>query len=166
MTRSPALDPDARKKILKSLTYGLHILTALHEGDVAAGTITWLSQASFNPPLVMVGVKVGSRLHAAVESSGQFAVNIVGDEQAPVAAAFFRPARREGDRLNGFAFEPGPLTGAPLLVDLPGWFEAKVVETVKRGDHTVFVAEVVSAGMRGDAVQPLSLRSTNWSYGG
>ncbi len=161
-----AIDPDVRRKALKSLTYGLHVLTARLGDEVVAGTITWLSQASFNPPLVMVGIKVGSRLHAAIETTGQFAVNVGGDDQAPVAAAFFRPSRVEGDRVNGFEFEPGPAPGAPLLVDLPVWFEARVVETIKRGAHTVFVAEVLSSGIRTEAPQPLSLRATNWSYGG
>ena len=50
--------------------------------------------------------------------------------------------------INGLAFEPGPETGAPLLLDLPAWFEARVTDMVKRGDHTVVVAEVINAGLR------------------
>ena len=166
MTNASAIDPDVRKKVLRSLTYGLHVLTAIADGEVAAGTVTWLSQASFNPPLVMVGVKADSRLHAVVERAGAFAVNVVDGEHAAVAAAFFRPTQVVGDRINGFAFEPGPQTQAPLLVDLPLWFEAKVVDSIKRGDHTVFVAELLAGGVRDEAAEPLALRSTAWSYGG
>jgi flavin reductase (DIM6/NTAB) family NADH-FMN oxidoreductase RutF len=72
----------------------------------------------------------------------------------------------DGDLLNGYRFEPGPETGAPVLVDVPYWFEARVTDTVKRGDHTVFVAEVVNAGVRDESVTPLLLRSTGMSYGG
>jgi len=50
-----------KKQTLRLLTYGLYILTAAAEGELAGGTITWLSQASFTPPLVMVGVKVDSK---------------------------------------------------------------------------------------------------------
>ncbi|MBU6427943.1 MAG: flavin reductase family protein [Cyanobacteria bacterium REEB65] len=160
------MNPDVRKKVLKSLTYGLHVLAACVDGEIAAGTVTWLSQASFQPPLVMVGIKADSRLHALIERSRQFAVNVVDSEHASMAAAFFRPTTIEGNRLNGFAFEPGPQTGAPLLIDLPVWFEASVLESVKRGDHTVFVAEILSGGVRDESAQPLALRATNWSYGG
>ncbi len=154
-----------RKKVLRMITYGLYIMTAADGEDIAAGAVTWLSQASFEPPLIMVGVKVGSHLHQQIDRTGTFAVNILAADQQDVAQAFFGPTRREGDRLNGYPFERGPTTGAPLLIDLPAWFEARVVDRVARGDHTVFVAEVVNAGVRREA-KPLALRDTPWMYGG
>ena len=57
-------------------------------------------------------------------------------------------------------------TGAPLLLELPAWFEAQVTDAVKQGDHTVYVAEVVEAGVRDKAIRPLQLVDTGWSYGG
>ena len=57
-------------------------------------------------------------------------------------------------------------TGAPLLVELPYWFEATVTDTIARGDHTVFVAEVVNAGVRDDSATPMLLRATGMNYGG
>jgi len=41
-----------------------------------------------------------------------------------------------------------------------------VTDTIRRGDHTVFVAEVVNAGVRDDTATPLLLRSTGMNYGG
>lgn len=55
---------------------------------------------------------------------------------------------------------------APLLVDLPAWFEARVTDAVKRGNHTVFVAQVVNAGLRDSAARPLEMWDTGWFYGG
>jgi hypothetical protein len=37
---------------------------------------------------------------------------------------------------------------------------------VKRGDHTVVVAEVVEAGVRNPDATPMALRDTTWHYGG
>jgi flavin reductase (DIM6/NTAB) family NADH-FMN oxidoreductase RutF len=53
-----------------------------------------------------------------------------------------------------------------LLLETPYWFEATVTDTVKRGDHTVFVAEVVNAGVRDAKAAPMLLRSTGMNYGG
>ncbi|NPA26519.1 MAG: flavin reductase family protein [Chloroflexi bacterium] len=160
------MDPQAKKHALRQITYGLYVLTAAHDGDIAAGTVNWLSQASFDPPLVMVAVKRDSRLHDLIEKSGHFAVNILASGQKDLAAAFFRPTKVEDGRINGLAFEPGPKTGAPLLLDAPAWFEARVTDAIRRGDHTVFVAEVINAGVRDPNAQPLTLRETGWFYGG
>lgn len=160
------MEAESRKHVLRMITYGLYVLTAAEGDEVAAATVTWLAQASFNPPLVMAAVKVDSHTHALVEKSGQFAVNILASGQKELAAAFFRPSVVEGGKLNGLAFEPGPQTGAPLLTDLPAWFEARVVQAVKGGDHTVYVAEVINAGVRDRNARPLALSETGWSYGG
>ncbi len=160
------MDPEIKKQVLRKLTYGLYILTAAHEDDLAGGTVNWLSQTSFSPPLVMVGVKADSHLHQLVERSGAFAVNILAADQKEVAAAFFRPSEVKDGRLNGYAFEAGAETGAPLLIDLPAWFEARVTDTIKRGDHTVFVAEVINAGLRNAEAHPLVMWDTGWFYGG
>ena len=160
------MDPKARKHVLRMISYGLYVMTAVDGDEVAAGTVTWLSQASFEPPLVMVAVRADSNLHRLVEKTGRFAVSIVGEGQKDMAAAFFRAAEVSDGTINGYAFEPGPTTGAPLLLDAPAWFEAQVTDVVKRGDHTVFVAEVVDAGVRHPDMAPLALRDTGWSYGG
>jgi len=111
-------------------------------------------------------VKTDNDTHRLIKRTGQFAVNVLADGQLDIAKAFFRSATLEGDTINGHRFEPGPQTGAPLLVELPYWFEARVTDTVERGDHTVFVAEVVGAGVRDEEAAPMLLRSTGMNYGG
>jgi flavin reductase (DIM6/NTAB) family NADH-FMN oxidoreductase RutF len=51
-------------------------------------------------------------------------------------------------------------------LDAPGWFECKVTDLVKRGDHTVVVAELVEAGVRDRNATSMALRDTTWHYGG
>jgi flavin reductase (DIM6/NTAB) family NADH-FMN oxidoreductase RutF len=160
------MDPQAKKVALRAINYGLHVLTAIDGDQVGAAGVNWLTQASFEPPLIAVGVKTDSDSHAIIERTGAFAVNVLADDQLDIGKAFFRTTTVEEGRLNGYAFEPGPETGAPLLRDTPYWFEARVTDTVKRGDHTVFVAEVVNAGVRDDTATPLLLRSTGMNYGG
>lgn len=160
------MDPQSKKVALRAINYGLFILTAAEGDSLAAAGVNWLSQASFEPPLIMVGVKSDSETHALIERTGALAVNVLGESQIDIGKAFFRTTVVEGDTLNGYTFERGPQTGCPLLVDLPYWFEARVTDTICRGDHTVIVAEVVEAGVRDASVTPLLLRSTGMNYGG
>jgi flavin reductase (DIM6/NTAB) family NADH-FMN oxidoreductase RutF len=160
------MDPQAKKVALRAINYGLHVLTAMDGEDVGAGGVNWLTQASFEPPLIVAAVKADSDSHRLIERTGVFAVNVLGQDQLDLGKAFFRTSTVEGDTINGYRFERGPQTGAPLLLDLPYWFEARVTDTIKGGDHTVFVAEVVNAGVRDDSVTPMLLRSTGMNYGG
>src|SRR5690242_6891393 len=158
------MDPAIKKKALRMITYGLFVATSRDDSGPSAGTINWISQSSFTPPLIMVAIKGDSALHRAIGSSHSFIVHVVAKDQKDLATSFFRGAELSGDRLNGYLIEDGP-NGIPLLIDPPAWFECRVVNQVGGGDHTVFVAEVVDAGVRKDA-EPLTLRDTGFFYGG
>lgn len=160
------MDPQDKKVALRAITYGLYVMTSSSDEGDAAGGVNWLTQVSFDPPLVAAGVKADSGLAAAIEASGTFAVNVLADDQLDVAKAFFRSTEVDGDRINGYRFERGVASSAAVLDDVPYWFEARVTDTVARGDHTVYVAEVVGAGVRDAARVPLNLRSTGMNYGG
>ena len=142
------MDADTKKTALRMIPYGLYVLTAQDsEGRVAAATVNWVTQTSFAPPLVAVGVKVGSGTHAIVSESGRFALNVLGKEQAGLAYAFFKSHERHGDSIGGQPFEHSP-QGMPLLTQLPAWLECKVVDIVEHGDHAVVIGEVTEAGVR------------------
>ncbi len=160
------MDEKIRQHVLRMIPYGLYVATARHGDEVAAATISWLSQASFQPPLVMAALKKDGYLYALVRQAGGFAVNVLGSGQKDMAAAFFRGGRLEDGKLNGYPVEPGPVTAAPLLVDAPAWFEVRVTDVVERGDHAVVVGEVVEVGLRDPEARPLLLSETGWHYGG
>ncbi len=161
------MDEEAKRQVLRRIPYGMFVMTATAGGKPAASTLTWMSQCSFHPPLIMIGVQSNSLTHAAIEASGALAVNFLAESQWEIAEKFFRPPEdAESNRLHGMPCEPGPETGSPLLTDLPAWIEARVTDRVERGDHTVYVCEVVGAGARDPGFSPLLLGSTTWNYGG
>lgn len=110
-----ALDQQVKKTALRAINYGLHVLTARSGDEVAAAGVNWLTQASFEPPLVVTGVKTDNDSHRLIEESGVFAVNVLGRDQLDVGKAFFRTSVVEGDTINGYRFEPGPENGCPLI---------------------------------------------------
>lgn len=160
------MDPQAKKVALRSITYGLYVLTAIDGDEVAAAGVNWLTQASFEPPLIVAGVKADSGAATIIKRTGAFAVNTLAADQLDIGKAMFRSTTAEDGKVNGYAYEPGPATGAPLLLDTPYWFEARVTDTIDRGDHLIFVAEVVDAGVRNAEAKPLNLRDTGMNYGG
>src|SRR2546422_4622212 len=141
------MDPNTKKTTLRMIPYGLYVLTAAHaDGRVAAATVNWVTQASFEPPLVVVGVKADSHAHPLIKETKAFALNILGKGQGPLAFTFFKPAQKEGDKISGEPFRAGT-TGAPILQNAPAYVECRLVDTIERGDHSIFVGEVVEAGV-------------------
>ncbi len=160
------MDTQTRKSALRMFTYGVYLLTVKQGDKCNASTVSWVSQASFEPPLLTVALRNGSLTQAMVEAAGQFALNLVAANQKEMAGAFFKPAEQQVGKLSGYAHEPGPQTGAPVFPDAPAWLECRVVESVNRGDHTVVIAEVVGSGVRDATASPLPLRDTPWHYSG
>ena len=144
------MDQDAKKTALRMIPYGIYVLTAeSKDGSVTAATVNWVTQASFSPPLVVIGVKADSGAHSIVKESGTFALNMLGKGQQGVAFNFFKSHERDGDSIGGEAFEKGA-SGAPILICAPAWVECKLTDTIERGDHSIFVGEVIEAGVRKD----------------
>jgi flavin reductase (DIM6/NTAB) family NADH-FMN oxidoreductase RutF len=141
------MDADAKKTALRMIPYGLYVLTAEADGKVAAATVNWVTQASFQPPLVVVAVKTDSGAHDIIKRSKAFALNVLTKGQNGLAFNFFKSHERDGDSIGGEKFTAGT-TGAPILANAAAFVELKLVDTVEKGDHSVFVGEVVEAGLK------------------
>jgi len=144
------MDDNHKKTALRMIPYGLYVLAAeTADGKVSAATVNWVTQASFEPPLVVVGVKTDSAGHEVIKESGQFALSVLGKGHQDQAFAFFKPAEREGEKIGGHAFRKGA-NGAPVLEAAPAHVECRLVETVEKGDHSIFVGEVTGASVQGE----------------
>ena len=161
------MNEDAKKTALRMIPYGMFVLTSKSKDgqDVGAATINWITQASFSPPLIAVGVKADSTNHHHIKDTGVFAINVISKDQLDLAFNFFKTHSREGDSIGGETFEAGAETGCPLLVNSPAWWECRLVGEVAQGDHTLFVGEVVEAGVRNED-QAILMRDHNLNYGG
>lgn len=154
----------AKKTTLLMIPYGLYVLGTKDGADLDAGTINWVTQTSFKPPLIAMGVKKDSRLYQTLKASGQFALSFLEGGQKDLAFAYFRPVKVEGNTIGGHQFETHE-TGAPVLTEAPAWVEGRVVGEVDTGDHSCVVGEVTNAGVRREA-QILTLAECGVKYGG
>ena len=140
------MDDDAKKTALRMIPYGIYVMTAKgKDGAIAAATVNWVTQTSFNPPLIVVGTKVDSGALAAVNETRKFALNMLGKGQQGMAFSFFKPADVDGHKISGEPYEDGTVTGSPILQSAHASVECNVVEIVEQGDHHIVVGEVVNA---------------------
>ena len=157
------MEEKCKKQALRMFSYGVYVLTSENDGDYCVSTITWVSQASFEPPMISVCIKRNSASYEIVKKRGEFILHLLGDNQKELASTFFKPTIFENEKLNGQEFSLA--NNLPLLKDIPAYIQCKVVEILENGDHPLFLAEVVDAVINYDC-KPLELRKTIWSYGG
>ena len=140
------MNADAKKTALRMIPYGIYVLTAEDGGNVAAATVNWVTQTSFNPPMIVVGIKADSGAYQVVKKTGTFALNMLGKGQQGAAFAFFKPAEKEGDKISGEPYHTGA-NGAPILINAHASVECKVIQIVEKGDHHAVIAEVTEANV-------------------
>lgn len=157
-----------RRRVLWSLPSGLYVIGSRH-GDRRNGmTANWVTQVSFDPKLVGVGVEKSALTHELIAGGGAFTVNTLSREDRAVVRKFTKPVDvDEGQRtLNGFAFRDGH-TGAPVLEMAVAWLDCEVRTPVDCGGHTFFIGEVVDCGFGADEDTPvLRMEDTRMNYGG
>jgi flavin reductase (DIM6/NTAB) family NADH-FMN oxidoreductase RutF len=159
------MDATKKRKALRLFSYGMYIMTSRGKHGYAAGTVTWLSQASFKPPLVMAAIRRDSKLFVCLGESRVAAIHILSSDQKPIAQKFFSPTKVSDGRINGEPFVAGK-TSAPVLKNFSAYIECQVKEIVDSGgDHAVIIMEIVDAELR-DNVRPLVLADSPWSYAG
>lgn len=159
------MDAKVRQKTLRMLSNGVYVLTARSEDRFGAATVTWVSQVSFKPPLIMAAVRRESNVFKCLADSRMAALHIVGNGQQEIARRFFFPTRVNCTTLNGEPFVEGK-TAAPILANLPAHVECQVDQIVDTdGDHAMVVLRVVEAEFH-EKVRPLTIAETPWEYGG
>ena len=158
------MNGEARKKILRKIPYGLYIL-GLKDGDKFHGMVgSWLSQCSFEPPLLMLGIKKGSYSHQMLEHNPYFTINFPRKNQKDLVQAFFKPYEVKDHKFGEVPFRLGQ-HGTPVLDGTLGHLECKVRQIVSGGDHDVVIADIVVSELREDT-DNLTMRDTGWHYGG
>jgi flavin reductase (DIM6/NTAB) family NADH-FMN oxidoreductase RutF len=154
-----------RQKTLRLLSNGVYVLTARCGERLGAATVTWVSQISFRPPLVMAAVRRDSNVFQCLEESRSAVLHIVGEDQSEIAKRFFHPTDAAGGTLNGEPYAAGH-TAAPVLARLPAHVECRVGRVLDSGgDHALVILEAVQAECR-EEVRPLTIAQTPWHYGG
>lgn len=159
------MDRKIKKQVLRMLFNGMYVMTSRNGDGCCAATITWVSQASFHPPLIMAAVRKNSNVFKCMSESQIAAINILAHAQLDVARKFFSGTQGVDGTFNGEHFTSG-MTTAPILRSAVAYAECKVRRVVDDlGDHAVVVMEVVETQCR-KQVQPLTVAESPWKYGG
>ena len=158
MTSDPSgsIEPGDFRTALGRFASGIAIMSTLQDGVAHAMTANAFTSVSLDPPLVLVCVDKGVRMHDAVLDCGYWAVSVLADSQQEIADRFAKSGRDLYSQFDGIGTQPGPKTGCPLVEGALSWLECRTWATHDGGDHTIVVGEVLSLGARA-AADPAAL---------
>jgi 3-hydroxy-9,10-secoandrosta-1,3,5(10)-triene-9,17-dione monooxygenase reductase component len=181
----PDFDAETFRTVLRHFATGVAVITTW-DGDRPWGTtVNSFSSVSLRPPLVLVAFDRGRRIVPALQRTGRYAVNILGEGSRALADCFAGgpapsdggpapsdggPAPSDGgpapsDGANSSGDERSQLcgaewrlgvTGLPVLVDAIAALECTVVDVHPAGDHDLYVARVDAAAAGNPAGNPAS----------
>jgi flavin reductase len=107
-------------------------------------TVNSFCSVSLDPMLVLVCLNEASRGVGLIERAGAFAVNVLSAGQQDLSRWFASPHRPAGPAMfDGVPAEPGP-TGSPVLAGAAAWFDCRLRQTHRAGDHLIVLGEVVA----------------------
>jgi flavin reductase (DIM6/NTAB) family NADH-FMN oxidoreductase RutF len=160
------MDEAAKKTVLRHFPYGLYAVTVAHGGEEHGMTANWVSQAAFDPPMVVVAVENTSKTIGMIRDSRHFAVSVLQQGQRDLAGRLGRTSDQAPNKLRGIKTKPAPVSRTPVLAEAIGWVECRVVATLPAGDHTLVLGEVIGAGVENEAVPALTLQEAGFKYSG
>ncbi len=156
------MDKASRNRALQALPYGLYVVGSTNDGVASTIVANWITQVSFDPPLVAIAVEKDSKMQRAIERSGVFSINMLPAGAKDIARSFMKSNAPVGTMINGRGFTLSKHL-APILDDARAAIECTVVDSLSTGDHYTYVGEVTDAIVRsgGDI---LTLKETGWRY--
>jgi flavin reductase (DIM6/NTAB) family NADH-FMN oxidoreductase RutF len=131
---------------LNKLGYGLYII-ASNKGDKHNGQIAnTVFQITSEPPTIAVSINKKNLTHEFIKESRVFTASILRqDTPLSFIGRFGWKSGRDTDKLDGIKYKIGE-TKAPIVIDnTVAYLEAKIMQEVDVGSHTVFIGELVAA---------------------
>lgn len=136
------IDP-ALKRALGQAAKAVEIVAATHNGVTRAYTSHWVTQVSFEEPIIMASVSPKHDTYPLMIASGQFTVSFLAGDQVHIGQYFSYPGRR-------FHYiAPEYLTTVnehPVVVDCLSWVHAEIFDSKTMEDHELLFARVTDFG--------------------
>ncbi len=134
---------ESLKQAMRRWTSGVAIVAAEADGERRGMTVSSLTSVSVEPPLVLAVLSGNSDTARWVKKAGVFGISILSGDQQSSAERFADPAS-EGARFADGTWRRGEL-GSPLLDGALACFEARVLQNVTAGTHSIIVGQVEQA---------------------
>jgi flavin reductase (DIM6/NTAB) family NADH-FMN oxidoreductase RutF len=129
-----------QRALFRRWPVGVSVVVAEVEGRRSGLTVSSLVSLSLEPRLVGISIALEASLHELLRDAGEWGASMLSGDQEHIAQHFARSVPPIA-MWNGIDVrEDDPR----LLVGAVGWLTARTVDEFRTGDHTFFVAELLT----------------------
>jgi flavin reductase (DIM6/NTAB) family NADH-FMN oxidoreductase RutF len=162
VSQSDQASKEAIGKAIGRLPSGVSIITA-GTGDQKAGMMaSWIQQAGFEPPALMIAIHPDRHISQVIAKTGQLIVNIIPKGDKTLMKAF---GKASDNPFEGLSYEECSQGSGIVLKDAVAALSCRVLEKVSATDHQVLVAEVQGAQVLNTDQEPfVHLRDSGFHY--
>jgi flavin reductase (DIM6/NTAB) family NADH-FMN oxidoreductase RutF len=138
------------KRSLGQMIKGVQVVAATHDGLTRAYTSHWVSQVSFDEPIVMASVSPKHDTYPLMVGAGAFTVSILAADQIREGQYFSYPGHKF--KYSAPEFIDHDDDGRPYVPNSIAWLHCETFDRIERFDHELFLATVTSVreGRLGD----------------
>ena len=156
-----AFDSATYRQIMGNFATGVVVVTGLVDDQPVGFAAQSFVSLSLDPPLVGFSPAKSSLSWPKIRASGQFGINILGEDQQKVCADM---AQSGVDKFANVQWQLG-LTGVPKLDGVLAFIECSIEDEHDAGDHTIVVGRVRDcARVQGESAPLLYFRSAYGSF--
>jgi flavin reductase (DIM6/NTAB) family NADH-FMN oxidoreductase RutF/rubredoxin len=135
-------------RALFKIGYGMYIVGSFKENKINAQIANTVFQISSEPPTIAVSINKKNLTHEYIQESKVFSVSVLDrDTPLPFIGQFGFKSGRDINKFEDVNYKAGS-TGSPIILDnTVSFLEARVIQTVDGGTHTIFIGHLADAGI-------------------
>ena len=117
-------------------------------------TLAWVGTVNSDPPMCSISVRKERFSHDIIRDSGEFVINLCGEEQLKGLDFCGVKSGRAVDKFAACAFTPAAVPGftAPAVGECPLYLACRVTSVQELGSHDLFLGKVEQMGVRPDLI--------------
>ena len=152
------------KRSLGQMMKGVQVVGARHAGVARAYTSHWVTQVSFEEPIVLASVSPKHDTYPLMTGSGEFSVSILAGDQIAQGQYFSYPGRKFRHMAAEYVADwPDDPDGPPIVPNSIAHLRCRIFHQQQMEDHELLFARVVAV-VEGRLKEPPLLYSSRLGW--
>lgn len=149
-------------EVLDRIVSGVTVVTTSVSGNPFGMTASWVARASNQPFMISVSISQKSFTHDKLKESNFLGLNLMSCESKKDTLIFGKKSGRYINKFEGVEFKYSTHGNPIFSKGIVAFLDCEIVHSLKAGDHTLFLAEVLD-GILGENEDPLVYYRKNFS---